>query len=426
MNRGCTALFRSHYPHYVPSSIGLYVHIPFCRVKCPYCSFVVYVRRDHLREAYVSALIDEIRMRAESLDENSVAVPRDASGRFPVGTLYFGGGTPSLLDPDQLGALIQAARTAFSVAEDAEVTVETEPGTTTPASFEALRGLGVNRVTIGVQSFHEQHLSELGRAHSPDDARSAVRAARSAGIHSLDLDLMFGLPHQTLTQWQRDVDEALSLGPDHLSLYNLTVEPGTPYSQREKRGDLPLPEEELQAEMMRNAMARCREAGLPQYEISNFARPGHESRHNSGYWQGSAYLGVGVGAHGFLPAGGAGGWGSRSWNVRTPERLIEQVAAGRLPVEASEDLDRDAARLESLYLGLRQRRGLDRVSFGHRFGTDPFDTDPRIARLVSGGWLHIDARWARITEAGVIIADYLISELGASLDTPRRSDTVGA
>jgi len=409
----------------VPSSIGLYVHIPFCRVKCPYCSFVVYVRRDHLRDAYVSALVDEIRMRADALEETSVAVTRDSTGRFPVSTLYFGGGTPSLLRPDQLGALIEAVRSAFSVEKDAEVTVETEPGTTSAASFTTLRGLGVNRVTIGVQSFHQQHLSELGRAHSPEDARSAVRAARSAGIRSLDLDLMFGLPHQTLAQWQTDLDEALALKPDHLSLYNLTVEPGTPYGQREKRGELPLPEEELQAEMMRTAMRRCYAAGLPQYEISNFARPGHESRHNSGYWNGAPYLGIGVGAHGFLPTGGTNGWGFRSWNVRTPERLIEHLAAGRLPVESGEDLDSASAALEALYLGLRQRRGLDRVAFAVRFGNDRFDTDPRVTRLVQGGWLDLNSRWARLTEAGVIIADYIISELGASLDTPGRSDTVG-
>jgi oxygen-independent coproporphyrinogen-3 oxidase len=408
-----------------PPTLGLYLHIPFCRVKCPYCSFVVYVRREHVRERYLAALVAEMRLRDAAALPEELGIPRDADGRLPVGTVYLGGGTPSLLTPAQLGALLAAARETFAVRPDAEITVETEPGTTDRETFAALVALGVNRVTIGVQSFQPHHLARLGRAHGPEDARMAIRAARNAGVRSVDLDLMFGLPDQTVAEWERDLDEALAHSPDHLSLYNLTVEPGTPFSQAAGRGALPLPEEDAQAAMMRIAMARCAERGLPQYEISNFARPGHASRHNAGYWSGAPYLGLGVGAHGYLPRGGAHGLGHRWWNVRVPERYVQQIGDGALPVQEGEDLDRPAALLEALFLGLRQRRGIDRAAFASRFGVDVFDAGGATARqLVHAGCLSVEARWVKLTEDGVIIADYVIGKLARSLDTPEGSDTV--
>lgn len=427
MDRGDTRLFRSLYPHAVSSRLGLYLHIPFCRVKCPYCSFVVFVRRDHLRDDYVRALASEVVLADRDLDPDAVGVPRRPDGRFPVDTVYLGGGTPSLLSTAQLASLLDAIRGTFDVSSDAEITVETEPGTTDATSFSDLAALGVNRVTLGVQSFHPHHLHALGRAHSAEDARAAVHAARAAGIASLDLDLIFGLPNQTAAEWDADLAAATALGPDHLSLYGLTIEPGTPFGQLHKRGALPLPEEDAAADMMRAAMGAAQRAGLEHYEISNFARPGHASRHNRSYWEGSAYLGLGVGAHGFLPHGGAHARGERSWNLRSPEQHIAAVRAGTLPVEGRESLDEDAQVLEGLYLGLRQRRGLDRASFRRRHGFDPVvSTNPTVRQLLKQRWIRWDANFLSLTEEGVIIADYVIGELGASLDTLRGSDTVGS
>ncbi|MCO4771512.1 MAG: radical SAM family heme chaperone HemW [Deltaproteobacteria bacterium] len=406
------------------TGLGLYVHIPFCRVKCPYCSFVVYAKRDHLRHDYVTALIQEMTLRAAHAREDHLGLER-IDGRLPLRTLYLGGGTPSLLPPQALERILAAAHQLFTVSPDCEITVETEPGTTDADSFAALVGMGVNRVTIGAQSFDPAHLARLGRVHSPEDARAAVAAARSAGVGSLDLDLMFGLPEQTLASWQDDLAHALALEPDHLSLYNLTVEPETVFAQREKRGQLALPEEELQAAMMRAAIQTTEAGGLEHYEISNFARPGHRSRHNSGYWAGTAYLGVGVGAHGFAPRGGRHGFGVRSWNIKGPGPYIASLARGELPVDEAEELDRDASMLEALYLGLRQRGGLDLRSYGRRFGVDlVVSASSALESLASQALISIEMPHLKLTEDGVIIADYVISRLAGYLDTTGGLDTV--
>ncbi len=401
------------------------MHIPFCRVKCPSCSLVVYTRRSHVREDYLDALVTELDLRIASLNEEDAQVTRSPDGRFPLDTVYLGGGTPSLLPTETLGKLLDAVRSRFALVDDAEVTVETEPGTTDAETFAALAGHGVNRVTIGVQSFDDTHLTTLGRAHSGADARAAIAACREGGITNLDLDLMFGLPGQTLASWQADLAEAVSHTPKHLSLYNLTVEPGTPFAQRAARGTLSLPEEETQAEMMRAAISTSAKAGLVQYEISNFARHGYASRHNRSYWTGDAYLGIGVGAHGFLPGGGTHGLGRRWWNVRAPERYVETVRGGQLPEEGAENLDREAALLEALYLGLRQRSGLDLDSLARRFGVRLApEAHGMLEDFAHHGLIVREAQTIKLTQKSVIIADYAISKLMRLLDTAVGSDTV--
>ncbi len=440
MDRGDTPLFRSLYPARMggatPSTrtgttdgmapgLGIYLHIPFCRVKCPYCAFVVFTGRTALREDYVDAMARHIARAGRETNADAAGLTRGPDGRLPVRTIYLGGGTPTTLPVAQLARLLDSVRAHFAVADDVEITVETEPGTTSPDAFGALVAAGVDRVTIGVQSFDARHLQTLGRPHDPDGARRAIEDAREAGVANLDLDLMFGYPDQTLDDWHRDLDAAFAHRPEHLSLYNLTVEPGTPYATRAKQGALPLPEEDVQAAMMRAAMDRCGDAGLVHYEISNFARPGRASRHNAGYWNGVPYLGVGVGAHGFLPRGGVHGEGRRGWNVRSPERYIEAIASGAPAEEDSEDLDREAAILEAAYLGMRQRRGLDRASFEARFGPRPIEgAAPELARLRESGVISDEPDRVRLTEEGVIIADYAISRIVASLDTFGGFDTV--
>jgi len=440
MDRGGTPLFRSLYPVSVrdpgtsvtdetregsPPGLGVYLHVPFCRVKCPYCAFVVYTGREHIRDDYVEAMVTQLEREAGGTDARAAGVSRGADGRLPVRSIYLGGGTPTALPVDRLTRLLDAVRLHFDVADGAEITVETEPGTTSAEVFEGLVAAGVNRVTIGVQSFSQEHLATLGRPHGVDAAHEAVAHARQAGVGSLDLDLMFGYPGQDPADWHADLDAALAHRPEHLSLYNLTVEPGTPYATRAKAGDLPLPAEDTQAEMMRAALGRCAEAGLAHYEISNFARPGHTSRHNASYWNRRPYLGIGVGAHGFLPFGGAHGHGKRWWSVRSPARYVAAVREGGTPEDEAEDLDREAAIIEAAYLGLRQRAGLDRGAFEDRFGPRPLaGAAGEIRRLVESGAICEDGDRLALTDNGVIIADYAISRIVGSLDTFWGFDTV--
>lgn len=391
--------------------IGIYLHIPFCRVRCPYCSFNVYTRRGHLVDDYVRLLADEVALRAESLPEGS-----------EVDTVYFGGGTPTLVAPDALERLLEAVHALLPIADTAEITVETEPGTTSTAVFAGLRRFA-NRVTIGAQSFDDDALRRVGRPHDGRAARDAVAEARAAGFDNIDVDLMFGLPDQVAGEWEADLRAALALDPAHLSLYNLTVEPLTTFATALRKGRLALPSEDLQASMLRLALQLCGEAGLEHYETSNFARRGFRSRHNQSYWTGRPYLGVGAGAHGFSPTQGP--WGRRWWNLRPPERWMAVVDRGEPPEEGHEDLGRADAMLEALFLGLRQRDGLDRGRFAQRFGHDPMELLERpAAALVEAELLAVDPDCLRLTEAGVILTDSIISELAGHLDTKRGSDNL--
>lgn len=401
--------------------LGVYVHVPFCRVKCPYCSFNVYVKRHEVRAAYVDALVSEVRLHADALAQ-APFLSRAPDGRALVSSIYLGGGTPTLLDPSDLARIVEAVRTSFSVVPDAELTVESEPGTTTTDVFAALAELGANRLTIGVQSFQPALLERLGRPHSADEARRAVADARAAGVSNLDLDLIFGAPEQTLSDWRADLDAALALGPEHLSLYNLTIEPGTPFHTAHGKGLLPLPDEDVQADMLRAAIHACAAAGLDHYELSNFARAGRRSRHNQGYWQGRPYLGVGAGAHGFLPSPPHG---RRWWNLRSPAHYVEAVRSGRLPVDASEDLDAHQALLEALFLGLRQRDGLDVAALGRRFGGGIADGVRAASALPVPDLVTWDGDRLRLTNNGVIIADSVIEALSRRLDSTDAFDTVG-
>lgn len=383
--------------------VGIYIHVPFCRVRCPYCSFNVYTRRGHLAEAYAGALIDELDARLEALPDGAV-----------VDTIYFGGGTPTLLAPSVLADLVDAVAARLPLSSATEITVETEPGTTSPDVFAALRSFAT-RITIGAQSFDDEALTRIGRPHDAATARQAFAQARAAGFTNIDLDLMFGLPGQSRAAWEADLDAAVSLGPEHLSLYNLTVEPFTTFATALKKGRLPLPPEDDQAAMLRHALARCGEAGLEHYETSNFARAGFRSRHNQAYWTGRPWLGIGAGAHGFLPTGP---WGTRWWNVRPPERWMARIAEGALPEDGREELDREQALLEALMLGLRQRDGLDRSDLRDRFGADvDLRLEAAAGSLAEEGLLRIDPDCLKLTEAGVILTDSITSTLARSLDT---------
>ncbi|GAP05881.1 putative oxygen-independent coproporphyrinogen III oxidase [Anaerolinea thermolimosa] len=342
---------------------SLYLHIPFCQKRCAYCDFNTFAGLENTIPAYVNALCREMRLVAASLPY-----------RLPVHTLFFGGGTPSLLSVEQVATILETAATVFDVSPRAEITLEANPGTVTRETLRGLRRLGVNRLSFGVQSAHPEELAILTRLHDYSDVIRSVQWAREAGFENLNLDLMFGLPGQTLERWQRTLELVLGLRPEHLSLYCLTIEKGTPFFRWSARGLLEIPDDDLAADMYEHAMDRLGEAGFIQYEISNWARPSGEGtwyscRHNLQYWRGLPYLGMGAGAHGY-----AGGF--RTANVKPVPHYIQRCQLGESqpfprspandefhPVSVQDEM------AEMMMVGLRlTEEGISEEVFQHRFG----------------------------------------------------------
>nr|BBH93481.1 coproporphyrinogen III oxidase [Thermogemmatispora argillosa] len=373
-------------------SVSLYLHVPFCRTRCYYCDFNTYAGLLPLREPYVRALLTEIELAG--------ALARTASGRpRRARTIYFGGGTPSLLSVEQIHRLLDACHTAFAVDSEAEISLEANPGSLTGPYLQALRRLGVNRLSLGAQSFDPRLLKLLGRTHSPDDVTRAVREARAAGFSSLNLDLMFGLPEQTMAQWRETLLRALELEPDHLSLYSLIVEEGTPFFTWVQEGRLVPADEDLCAEMYEYADALLQEAGYANYEISNWARPGHECRHNLTYWLNLPYLGLGAGAYSCFG-------GRRFSNVREPRQYIRLLASRQRPEAESETLSPETQMAETAILALRTARGLHLPSFRERFGLDFWQfVGQRLQRVSEAGLLEYDGSWLRLSKRGRLLGN---------------------
>ncbi len=355
---------------------GLYVHIPFCATKCPYCDFNTYAGIEAMMEPYLAALRSEIELWGEVLDG-----PR-------LETVFFGGGTPSYLAAGSLDMLLDAIRGAFGLADDAEVTAEANPDDLDEGKLASLLEAGVNRLSIGVQSLDDGLLQVLGRRHSAREAIDAFGAARSAGFNNVSIDLMYGLPDQKLEQWGATLDTALELRPSHISMYCLTLEGGTPMERDAAAGRIPVPDGDLAADMYLAAEVQAAGAGLRHYEISNWAIPGRESRHNLVYWRNRPFLGVGPGAHSYLD-------GHRFHNIRSPREYIRRLAPGEGPisppsfprrrepipgagildsipvVEAAEPVDRRLEMAETMMMGLRLDTGVDAAQFAARFGESP-------------------------------------------------------
>jgi len=309
----------------------VYVHIPFCAARCDYCDFATWTDRAHLIDAYADACVRDLSQRALA----------------PVDTVFFGGGTPSLLPADRLTRILDA----IPRATDAEVTVECNPDSVALDKLRAYVDAGVNRVSFGVQSMRPHVLVALGRTHDPDNVARAVDGARAAGITRWNLDLIYGTPGETVDDWSATLDAALALEPGHVSAYALTVEPGTPLGTAVGAGERAAPDDDDQATKYELADDRLGAAGLPWYEVSNWARPGDECRHNLLYWQGGEYTAIGCAAHGYTA-------GRRWWNVRTPERYVEAVTSGRSAEAGDEVLDDDARAAEAAVLALRTARGI--------------------------------------------------------------------
>ena len=393
--------------------VALYVHVPFCRSRCAYCDFNTYAGLETLMQAYVAAVCREIEAAGERW------------GHLTVPTVYFGGGTPSLLPLDLLSKLFRALRSAFHVSRHAEITLEANPGTVTPAYLRRLRDLGVNRLSLGVQSAHDDELCILGRIHTWAQAVETVEAARAAGFDNLSLDFIFGLPTQTLSRWRETLKAALSLGPEHLSLYGLSVEEGTPLEQRIASGELPPPDEDVAAEMYELAEEVLAGAGFFHYEISNWAKANLQSltsnlqfpmwwpkpetlsehispyvcRHNLVYWRNERWLGVGAGAHSWLD-------GRRWANVRHPREYIAAQERGDTPVAEVEEIDHRLEMGETMMMGLRLAEGVRASAFEARFGKAVEGVfGKELRELDYLGLLEWDSHAARLTARGRLLGN---------------------
>jgi len=364
-----------------------YVHIPFCRRKCPYCGFVSYAGKEYLLESYGRAVAAEAQRVACSLP-----------GR-ELDTVYFGGGTPSLLAAEQVGHLLAVLDDVWGLASNAEVTLEANPGTVDGEKLAALRRAGANRLSLGVQSFDDGELALLGRLHSAGEALAAYGFARQAGFGNICLDLIWGLPEQTAASWRLRLRKAIELGPEHVSAYALTLEEGTQFGARAAAGELALPDEDTQLAMYETARRMLAEAGYGQYEISNWARPGYECRHNLAYWHGQEYVGLGAGAHSFVQ-------GTRRANVEEVEAYIEAVERGQAPTASEESLSPQRAMGEAIMLGLRTVEGVDLAAAQRRFGVDPWAEYADAMQQLEGlALLARTDRGIRLTERGMALAD---------------------
>ena len=369
-------------------SVALYVHVPFCRARCAYCDFNTYAGLEALMPPYVAAVCQEIRSSGERWG-------------FPkASTVYFGGGTPSVLPLHLLAKVSQEIQRVFRVSRDAEITLEANPGTVTQAYLLGLRELGVNRLSLGVQSAHDDELRFLGRIHTWAQAVEAVGAARAAGFDNLNLDLIFGLPGQTLARWRETLEAGVALGPEHLSLYGLTVEEETPLHRRIAGGKVLPPDQDLAAEMYTLAERVLAEVGFFHYEISNWAQASrYVCRHNLTYWRNDPWLGVGAGAHSWLD-------GRRWGNVRHPEAYIAAWQRGDMAVDEIETIDRALEMGETMMLGLRTAEGVDTSRFRARFGIGlEAAFGEQLTRLRNLGLVHWDGHTARLTARGRLLGN---------------------
>ena len=402
-------------PDALLDTMSLYLHIPFCHAKCHYCDFNSYAGMLGLREQYVAALLDEIALAGEH-----ARLPGGAPRRSR--TLFLGGGTPSLLTAEQVDAILAACRRAFALDADAEITLEANPGTVEYGHLDELRAVGVNRLSMGAQSFDAALLRWMGRIHSPEEIETAVAKARAAGFDSVNLDFIYALPGQSLAMWEATLERALALTPEHLSLYSLIVEEGTPLHRWVHQGRVRPADEDVAADMYEYAERRLERAGYIHYELSNWALPGHECRHNLTYWHNLPYAGLGAGAHGWFA-------GHRYSQARPVHDYISRVRASvrgqpaggagmraaSLPggaVVEDEAISRSLEQAETAMLGLRLVEGIDLEAFERRYGTG-FDAvfGARLAPVDSYGLLEMREKRLRLTARGRLLGNEVFERL---------------
>jgi putative oxygen-independent coproporphyrinogen III oxidase len=371
--------------------ISFYIHIPFCQKKCGYCDFNAYSGyKENSKRRYVDALKTEIAL---SSPEN-----------FTVQTIFFGGGTPSFLPAEWLVEILESVFTHHTVLPNAEISLEANPNDANLESLTLLRKSGFNRISFGVQTFNNQLLTQIDRTHSDRDAENAILLAKQADFDNISIDLMFGLPYQTIKQWDESLTRALALRLPHLSLYGLILEEGTPFWGRHQRGKLPLPTEDKEVEMLEMAIEHTQSAGYTHYEISNYAKPGFACVHNHTYWQGTEYLGLGAGASGYLG-------GTRYTNEPSPTRYINRLSQHKSVIVASETLSLEQQRGEAIMLGLRMRKGIALADFERRFACDAATLfAPQIAHWQERGLLEVTNNHLKLTDAGVFLASEVMAD----------------
>ncbi|MGI8835633.1 MAG: radical SAM family heme chaperone HemW [Pyrinomonadaceae bacterium] len=367
---------------------GLYIHIPFCLSRCSYCDFATGLYESATAERYVASVVREMTSWHE------VDQPK------PIDTIYFGGGTPSLLSSAQLDTLMHAVRERFAVSANAEVTMEMNPGTVTEEGLTSFRELGINRASFGAQTFDDRELARLGRSHTVADTRQTFSLLREAGFDNVSFDLIAGLPGQTLNAWLHNLDEAFALRPEHLSFYLLEVHEGTPLAAHIKTGLQPVPDEDLAAEMYQAMLERAARAGYEHYEISNLCLPGFESRHNTKYWTGAPYYGFGCSAHSFDGA-------SRRWaNERDLSKYIGRMERNDAPLVEDRRLTEDDRRAEALFLGMRMMAGVRTREYKELFGVDlSASRADDLRKFQQAGLIEFDGDLLKLTRAGALLSN---------------------
>jgi oxygen-independent coproporphyrinogen-3 oxidase len=371
------------------TDLGIYVHIPFCTAICNYCNFNRGLYDEALKTRYVAALVKD--------------VARGTAAGKPVDTIFFGGGTPSLLDPGDVRSIVLAIRDRFAVDPDSEITLETNPETVDRAKLERFRAAGVNRLSFGVQSFHDDELRRLGRIHSAERARQVVREARAAGFDNVSLDLMMWLPGQSVASWLENVDALIDAGPDHASMYLLELYPNAPLRDEMARSGWSLAPDDDAAEMYLTSMARLEEAGLRQYEISNVARHGREARHNLKYWTDGEWIGFGCGAHSTFD-------GMRWKTVTSTTEYVDRIHNGMDPVSERRVLALLERMEEALFTGLRLSAGIDTGAISARYGVDVAGRYGRaLEPFVESGWLVHEGAHLRLTRQGMLVANEVMA-----------------
>jgi len=368
------------------TAAGLYVHIPFCSSRCSYCDFATGLYQSELAERYVRGLIKEIRDSRYNVEN--------------VDTIYFGGGTPSLLAPAQLERILASLYERFKIIGGPEITIEINPGSATPEKLRAFRSLGVNRASFGAQTFDDAELAKLGRSHNSADTLRTFAALREAGFANVSFDLIAGLPGQTLAGWQRNIKQALALAPEHLSFYLLEVHSGTPLAEHIRRGIQPQPDDDLAGGMYEWMLEHAIAAGYEHYEISNLCRSGFHSRHNVKYWTAAPYYGFGCSSHSYDGE-------TRRWsNHRDVLKYVEMVETGASPVVEEQQLSSTDVRAEALFLGMRLMQGVDLRRYSKSFGVDLRDEHADdLDRFCKAGLVELDGDLIRLTRTGALLSN---------------------
>ncbi len=373
-------------------NLALYFHIPYCKQKCPYCDFNSY--DNGINKDFVTALKEEIGIKSKNIDQ------------YQIGSVFFGGGTPTTLSSFQITDILNFCFNKFSIKSDCEVSIEANPGTIDYQYLKLLRNKCFNRLSLGCQSFNDDLLKKIERIHNCDEIFQSVSAARKAGFKNISLDLMFGLPGQSFDIWEETLQSATQLKPTHLSVYNLTIEKETPFYDQLRKGILILPSEELQSKMYKRAVEYLSQAGYIHYEISNFAVKGYECRHNKVYWNNNEYVGFGPGAASYLN-------GTRSKNILSPEKYIETLLEKKeIPLFEKETLDQKKSMWETLMLGLRMVKGINLSDFEKRFGkTLDSEFDEKIRKLRNEHFLEYSDKKLKLTRKGILYSNEVFVEL---------------